>query len=143
MCVYTRQKATHERTENTRKQMVKKRRAKCRDGSEWHSVYLQTLQVRLRHGVLAASGFTVLLEIASRLAACDTLRDGPSAPPPADEKFPPSQMPDFWETWKNQRPRRVMRSIEYSLARRLQVRPVCGRARVRSMNRGELYPIGI
>lgn len=61
--------------------------------------YLQTLQVRLRHGTLAVSGFTALLEIASKLAACDTLREGPSAPPAA-EKFPPSQIPDFWETWK-------------------------------------------
>lgn len=60
-------------------------------------VYLQTLQVRLRHGALAVSVFTALLEIASRLAACETLRDGPSAPPD-DEKFPPSQIPDFWET---------------------------------------------
>lgn len=61
--------------------------------------YLQTLQVRLRHGTLAVSGFTALLEIASKLAACDTLRDGPSAPPAA-EKFAPSQIPDFWDTWK-------------------------------------------
>lgn len=104
MYTYIRQKATHENTENTKKQKVKRdeRTSKNHDGSERHNVYLQTLQVRLRHGVLAVSGFTVLLEIASRLAACDTLRDGPSAAPPADEKFPPSQMPDFWETCKHE-----------------------------------------
>lgn len=63
-------------------------------------VYLQTLQVRLRQGALAVSGFTARFEIASRLAAWETLREGPSATPPEDE-FAPSQIPDFCETWKH------------------------------------------
>lgn len=38
--------------------------------AQWEAiVYLQTLQVRLRQGALAVSGFTARFEIASRLAA--------------------------------------------------------------------------
>lgn len=37
--------------------------------SEKIIVHLQTLQVRLRQGALAVSGFTALFEIASKLAA--------------------------------------------------------------------------
>ena len=80
-----------------KKNILKTERANEQSEGDRTCSYLQTLQVRLRHGTLAVSGFTVLLEIASRLAACDTLREGPSAPP-ADEKFPPSQIPDFWDT---------------------------------------------
>lgn len=58
---------------------------------------LQTLQVRLRQGTLDTSLLTLRLEIASRLAACETLRDGPSTTP-VDEEWAPSQTPDFWDT---------------------------------------------
>lgn len=80
-----------------KKKDTKNRRSERATGGNRTCGYLQTLQVRLRHGALVVSGFTALLEIASKLAACDTLREGPSAPP-ADEKFAPSQIPDFWDT---------------------------------------------
>lgn len=69
---------------------------------QWKCImYLQTLQVRLRQGTLGVSGFTARFEIASKLAAWETLREGPSTTPP-DGEFAPSQIPDFCETWKHE-----------------------------------------